>query len=108
MKQGWVWSWGTDPNDRAALGVALITGTGSGAEDIHETTARMTSKNPLLPVTLVPDANGRRNYRVFAVWGGGIDGIETESEFAQHVQTVATALKTPPRIKFLPNEEAEE
>ena len=107
-KQGWVWSWGTDPSDIAALGIALITGSDSTVQDTDGTAARGVREKSILPVALVPDAKGRRSYRAFAVWGGGIDGIATESEFAQHVQTVATALKTPPRIKFLPNEEGEE
>ena len=51
-----------------------------------------------LPVILTPTAEGRLIYRTFAVWGGGIDGIETETEFAQHVQITTTALKTPRKL----------
>ena len=106
-KQGWVWSWGTDPSDIDTLGVALISLTDRGAEDLITTVNRNTSESSLLPVILVPDAEGRLNYRAFAIWGGGIDGIETETEFAEHVQITTTALKTPPHIKFLPKEEGE-
>ena len=61
----------------------------------------------LLPVILMPSAEGKFSYRTFAIWGGGIDGIETEAEFAEYVQITTTALKTPPHIKFLPKEEEE-
>ena len=100
-KQGWVWSWGTDPNGMDTLGIALIALDGRDAQGID----RDASGNPLLPVILTPNAEGRLAYRTFAIWGGGIDGIETEIEFAQHVQITTTTLKTPPQIKFLPPEE---
>ena len=102
-KQGWIWSWGTDPSDIDTLGVALIALTGRDVQD----TKMPASESSLLPVILVPDVEGRLNYRTFAIWGGGIDGIETEAEFAEHVQIATTALKTPPHIKFLPKEEEE-
>ena len=73
---------------------------------VHNTHNTSTSeKADLLPVILTPNAKGRLNYRVFAIWGGGIDGIETETAFAEHLQRTTTALNTPPRIKFLPKEE---
>lgn len=99
-EQGWLWSWGTDLNDIDTLGIALIVPAGRDMDD-----TRVSEKTDILPIILTPDANGRLNYRAFAVWGGGIDSIETEAEFAQHVQNTATALKTPPRITFLPPEE---
>ena len=99
-EQGWIWSWGTDPRGIDTLGIALIAPVG------RDTDATSTSeKADLLPVILTPDAEGRLNYRVFAIWGGGIDGIETETAFAEHLQRTTTALNTPPRIKFLPKEE---
>jgi len=104
-KQGWIWSWGTDPSDINTLGVALIAPT---YREVHDTRIIADYKgleSSLLPVILTPDAEGRLNYRTFAIWGGGIDGIETEMEFAEHVQITTTALKTPPHIKFLPKEE---
>ena len=104
-KQGWIWSWGTDPSGLDTLGIALIAPVSSKARDIVPPADLNTSGEPLLPVFLTPDAEGRLNYRTFAIWGGGIDGIETETEFAEHVQITTTALKTPPHIKFLPKEE---
>ncbi len=106
-KQGWIRSWGTDPSDIDTLGVALIALTGREVQDTNLTAADNASDSSLLPVILVPNAEGRLNYRTFAIWGGGIDGIETEAEFAEHVQITTTALKTPPHIKFLPKEEEE-
>lgn len=99
-EQGWIWSWGTDPRGMDTLGIALIVSPG---HNIHNTS--MSEKADLLPVILTPNAEGRLNYRVFAIWGGGIDGIETETAFAEHLQRTTTALNTPPRIKFLPKEE---
>ena len=98
--QGWIWSWGTDPSGTDTLGTALIA---SGGLDTDDT--RMSEQTDFLPVILTPDGDGRLNYRTFAIWGGGIDGIETETEFAQYVQNITTALKTPPRIEFLRTEE---
>ena len=77
------------------------------SQDINTPTDLNASGKRLLPVVLTPDAEGRLNYRTLAIWGGGINGIETESEFAEHIQIMTTALKTPPRIKFLPKEEEE-
>ncbi len=105
QKQGWIWSWGTDPSDLDTLGIALIVPASSEAQDIDSRRDLNASGKRLLPVFLTPDAEGRLSYRTFAIWGGGIDGIGTETEFAEHVQITTTALKTPPRIKFLPKEE---
>ena len=99
-EQGWIWSWGTDLSGIDTLGIALIAPAGRDTDN-----TRMPEKNDRLPVILTPDADGRLNYRTFAIWGGGIDGIDTEAEFAQYVQNTTTALKAPPRIKFLPKEE---
>ena len=97
-EQGWLWSWGTDPMGLAPLGVALIY---SATEENKLIDTRLGG----LSLRLTPDAEGRLSYRAFAIWGGGIDGIDTEVEFAQHVQLTATAMKTPPKIKSLPPEE---
>ena len=104
-EQGWIWSWGADPSGIDTLGVAFILPASSTAQDINTPTDLNASGKRLLPVVLTPDAEGRLNYRTLAIWGGGINGIETESEFAEHIQIMTTALKTPPRIKFLPKEE---
>ncbi|RKU39532.1 hypothetical protein C6496_02075 [Candidatus Poribacteria bacterium] len=105
VTQGWVWSWGTDPSGMDTLGVALIVLAGGDSEDAGLDASQTEFSS--LPVILTPNADGRLIYRTFAIWGGGIDGIETEAEFAQHVQITTTALKTPPQIKFLPSEEEE-
>lgn len=93
-QQGWLWSWGTD----ASLGVALIYP--STAEN-----GLVETNTDVLALTLAPDGDGWLSYRAFAIWGGGTDGMENETEFAQHVQITATAMNTPPKIKFLPPEE---
>ena len=100
-EQGWIWSWGTDPGGIDTLGIALIVPI------VHEVTFfdSNASEKPILPVILTPNANGRLNYRTFAIWGTGIDGFETETEFTNHVQVTTTAWTTPPVVKFLPPEE---
>ena len=100
-EQGSVWSWGTDPRGIDGLGIALIVPVGREVAFIDSDA----SEEPVLPVILTPDENGRLNYRTFAIWGGGIDGFETEAEFENHVQVTTTAWTTPPVIKFLPPEE---
>ncbi len=102
-QQGWLWCWGADPGGADVLGIALVGLSEDAPIFLNEQT-----EAGVFPVLLTPDSSGRLSYRTFAVWGGGIDGIETESEFAKHVQLTATALKTPPLIKFLPKEESEE
>ena len=101
--QGWVWSWGTDPSGTDTLGFALIVLTDRAPRDVWPDASQTEFSS--LPVILTPSAEGRLIYRTFAIWGGGIDGIKTETEFAQLVQDTTTALKTPPQIKFLPPEE---
>ena len=90
---GSVWSWGTE-----GAGVALIHPPTATGESIS-------TDEPFFPVTLNLDEEGRLRYRAFAVWHGGIDGIETETEFVDYVQVTATSMQNPPRIKFLPPED---
>lgn len=97
-EQGWLWSWGTDVESLAPLGVALIYPPTAESQLID-------ARPGLLSLSLTPDAEGRLSYRAFAIWGGGTDGIEMATEFAQHVQITATAMNTPPKIKSLPPEE---
>lgn len=97
-EQGWLWSWGTDVEGLAPLGVALIYPPTAESQLID-------TRPGLLSLSLTPDAEGRLSYRAFAIWGGGTDGIEMDTEFAQHVQITATAMNTPPKIKSLPPEE---
>ena len=99
-EQNGIWSWGTDPRGTDTLGIALIVPIGREVTFIDNA-----SEKPILPVILTPDTNGRLNYRAFAIWGSGIDGFETETEFANHVQVTTTAWTTPPVVKFLPPEE---
>ena len=98
-EQGWIWSWGTDPRGLDTLGIALIVPTGRGMDNTN-----VSAESNFFRVLLTPDTEGRLNYRTFAIWGGGIDGIETKTEFAEHIQKTTTALTAPPRIKFLPPE----
>ncbi len=96
--QGLLWSWGTDPDGTYPLGIALIYSTTQTSSLVDTDVSR-------LSIVLNPDSEGRISYRTFAIWEGGIDGIETQSEFLQHLQIMITAMKNRPKIKFLPLEE---
>ncbi len=96
--QGLLWSWGTDPDGTYPLGVALIYST-------TQTSSLIDTDESRLSIFLNPDSEGRIGYRAFAIWEGGINGIETESEFLQHLQIMTTTMKNLPKIKFLPLEE---
>ncbi len=93
IAQGWIWSWRESSAALASLGVSLMF----PPEQVEAAIETEMSHY----VTLFADAGGRFYHRACAIWGGGIDGIETEIEFAQYVQTQATAMKTPPTINFL-------
>ncbi len=97
-KQKLLWSWGTDPDETDPLGIALI---------YHDTqTTGLIDTDPsLMTIMLNPDDDGRIKYRSMAIWEGGINGIETQSEFREHLQIMTTAMENLPRIKFLPLEE---
>ena len=96
-ENGLLWSWGTDPDGKYPLGIALIYPTQIG--ELIDTDASR------LSIVLNPDDQGRVRYRALAIWEGGINGIETQSEFLQHLQIMTTAMENPPTIKFLPLEE---
>ncbi|MDE0313597.1 MAG: DUF4861 family protein [Candidatus Poribacteria bacterium] len=96
--QGLLWSWGTDPDGTYPLGIALIHPTTQTSSLIDTDASR-------LSISLNPDSEGRISYRTFAIWEGGINGIETQSEFLQHLQIMITTMKNRPKIKFLPLEE---
>ncbi len=97
-KQNLLWSWGTDPDETNPLGIALIYPAG-------QTSGLIDTDPSLITITLNPDDSGRVNYRSLGIWEGGINGIETQSEFKQYLQIMTTAMENLPRIKFLPLEE---
>lgn len=97
-KQKLLWSWGTDPKGMHPLGLALIFPTAQEGGLIE-------ADPSFLSIILNPDEAGEINYRALAVWDGGINGIETQSEFKQYLQIMTTTMKNLPRIEFLPLEE---
>ena len=97
-KQNMFWGWGTDPNGTHPLGVALIYPKTQQSELIDTNTN-------LMSMILNPDEEGQIRYRALAIWEGGINGMQTESEFLQHLQFMSTTMENQPRIKFLPLEE---
>ena len=96
--KGLLWSWGTDPNETDPLGIALIYPTA-------QTSGPVDTDPSLITITLHPDDAGRIGYRSFAIWDGGINGIETQAEFKQHLQKMMTTMENVPRITFIPLEE---
>lgn len=97
-EHGLLWSWGTAPNGTYPLGIALIYPTTQAGSLIETDASR-------LSIVLNPDDEGQINYRTLAIWEGGINGIETQSEFLQHLQIMTTAMENLPIINFLPLEE---
>lgn len=98
--KGLLWSWGTDPNETDSLGIALIYPTA-------QTSGPVDTDPSLITTTLHPDDAGRLGYRSLAIWDGGINGIETQAEFKQHLQKMVTTMENVPRITFIPLEEGE-
>ncbi len=97
-EHGLLWSWGTDLDGTYPLGVALFYPTAQASSLLDTDASR-------LSIVLNLDDEGRISYRALAIWEGGINGIETQSEFLQHLQIMTTTMKNPPTIKFLPLEE---
>lgn len=98
--KGLLWSWGTDPNETDPLGIALIYPTA-------QTSGPVDTDPSLITTTLHPDDAGRLGYRSLAIWDGGINGIETQAEFKQHLQKMMTTMENVPRITFIPLEEGQ-
>ena len=96
--QGLLWSWGTDPGGTYSLGVALIYPTTQAGELID-------TDPSLISIVLNPNAEGRISYRAFAIWEGGINGIQSKTEFEQLLQFMTTEMKNLPSIEFLLSEE---
>ena len=96
--QGLLWSWGTDPGGTYSLGVALIYPTTQAGELID-------TDPSLISIVLNPNAEGRISYRAFSIWEGGINGIQSKTEFEQLLQFMTTEMKNLPSIEFLLSEE---
>lgn len=97
-KEGVLWSWGTDPDGTYPLGMALIYPTTQASSLIDTDISR-------LSIILNPDAEGRINYRALAIWEGGINGVQTQTEFEKYLQIMTTSMENQPEIKFLRSEE---
>ena len=95
--QNLLWSWGTDPDGVYPLGVALMFPKTQDGSLIDTDPNRIS-------FILHPDDEGQIKYRSLAIWDGGINGIQTESEFLKHLQRMTTTMKNKPIIKFLPSE----
>ncbi len=97
-EQNLMWSWGTDPAGAYPLGVALTYSE-------TQTDSQIDTDPNMLSVVLHPDEEGQIKYRTLAIWEGGIKGIQTESEFIQHLNIMTTKMSNPPIIKFLPKDD---
>lgn len=97
-EQGVLWSWGTDPKGEYSLGFALIYQK-SQQDGVIETDSSM------LSMKLRSDLDDNINYRSIAIWDGGINGVQTDTEFLQELQLMTTNVLNPPTIKFIRSEE---
>ena len=97
-EQGVLWNWGMDPKGEHPLGLALIYP--KTQEDGFIDT------NPsLMLLILIPDLEGKITYRTAAIWDGGINGVQSETEFMQQLQLLTTTIYNKPTIKFLKSDE---
>lgn len=93
-----LWSWGTDPKGTHSLGFALNYPK-TLTDGVIETDPS------LLLMSLKPDIDGKITYRALAIWDGGINGVQSETEFLQELQLMTTNVLNPPTIKFIRSEE---
>ncbi len=93
-KQGVLWSWGTDPKGSHSLGFALIYNKTQNGGVIE-------TDPSLISMFLNSDVDGNINYRSIAIWDGGINGVQSETEFLQELQLMTTNVLNPPTIKFI-------
>ena len=95
-----LWSWGTDSDGAYPLGTALVYPKTQDSSLID-------TESGIMSIILHPDNEGQIKYRSLAIWDGGINGIQTESEFRQHLQKMTTTIENKPIIKFIPPDEKE-
>ena len=96
--QGVLWSWGTDPKGTYSLGFSLIYKKTQDGGVIE-------TDPSLITMILNPDSDGKINYRSIAIWDGGINGVQSETEFMQELQLMTTNVLNPPTMKFIRSEE---
>lgn len=97
-EQGVLWSWGTDPKATHSLGFALMYPKSLEGGVIETDPSLMT-------MILASDVDGKINYRSIAIWDGGINGVQSETEFLQELQLMTTNVLNPPTIKFIRSED---
>ncbi len=97
-EQGVLWSWGTDPKGVYSLGFAVMypRNLEDGVDDTDPS---------LMSIMLKPDIEGKITYRSLAIWDGGINGVQSETEFMQKIQLFTTNVFNPPTMKFIRSEE---
>lgn len=93
-----IWSWGTDPNGSHPLGYALFydESKSDGIIDIDPS---------ILSISLKPNEPGHIYYRVLSIWDGGINTIQTKTEFLQYLKNMRTTMENEPTINFILGEE---
>ena len=93
-----IWSWGTDPNATHPLGYALFynESLSDGIVDIDPS---------ILSISLRTNESGHIYYRVLSIWDGGINTIQTRTEFLQYIKNMRTNMDNEPTINFILGEE---
>lgn len=97
-EQGLLWSWGKDQKGEHPLGLALIYPKSLEKGLIDTDPSQMS-------LMLIPDLDGKMTYWTAAIWDGGIDGVQTETEFMQQLQLLTTTIYNKPTIKFIKSDE---
>ena len=97
---GFLWSWGSNSAETHLLGVALIYPQPQVGAEVNIDPRYMS-------IILNPDDDGRVSYRALSIWGGGINGLENQIEFKQHLQIMTTGMENPLKINFIRGVEEE-
>lgn len=93
-----IWSWGTDPNDTHPLGYALFYNEtlSDGIVDIDPS---------ILSLSFRINESGHLYYRILSIWDGGINTIQTKTEFLQYIKNMRITMDNEPTINFILGEE---
>ena len=96
-KDGWIWSWETEADREMGFGVIYPT---DGFDTFLDSEAGDT-------ILMQLDQHNEAFYRFASALGGKEAEIATQDAFEQYVQAMATDIRTPPVIRFTPQESQE-
>ena len=99
QKDGWVWSWETEARSNHETGFGIIFPT-DGFDTFQDSEVGNT-------ILMELDEYNEVFYRFTSALGAEEVEIATQDAFEQYVQAMATEIRTPPIIRFTPQESQE-